>query len=210
MKKCVIISAGKSDGYDILKDEVKDAQLIICADAGIVHAENAGIVPDIILGDFDSYSGDLDKHSNVIKLPVEKDDTDTMYAVKLALKKGCDEFVLFGALGGRLDHTIANIQTLKFLQLNNAFGRIVSENNIVFLLSTSSIAVKKKEGFKLSVFAYGDKCRGVTLKNVHYPLDNYTLDNTFPLGVSNEFEGEEAFISVDEGDLLILLSKDSL
>lgn len=208
MKKCIIISAGKADGYDVIKDELKDAELVICADAGILHAKKLGISPDIILGDFDSYTGELPDNSQIIRLPVEKDDTDTMYAVKLALQKCCDEFVFFGALGGRLDHTTANIQTLKYLQKNGAFGRIVSENNVVFMISSSSLRIKKKEGFKLSVFAYSDICYGVTLKNVHYPLDNYTLDNTFPLGVSNEFEGEEAFVSVSDGDLLVILSRD--
>ncbi len=208
MKKCVIICAGNIEKYETVKCELDGAKLIICADAGVVHAQNMGVKPDIILGDFDSYTGEIPECRQVIKLPAEKDDTDTMYAVKLALDMGFDEFVLLGALGGRLDHTLANIQTLKYLQSKNAFGRLVGEDNIVFLVSSGEIKIKRRTGFKLSVFSYSDVCYGVTLKNVHYLLNDYTLDNRFPLGVSNEFEGDFALVSVKDGDLLIILSRD--
>ena len=172
MKKCVIICAGYIERYEAVRYELDRAELVICADAGIVHAQRLGVKPDIILGDFDSYTGKIPECEQVIRLPAEKDDTDTMYAVKLALDMGFDEFVLLGALGGRLDHTLANIQTLKYLQDKNAEGRLVSEDNIVFLVSSSEINVKRQEGFKLSVFSYSEVCYGVTLKNVHYPLND--------------------------------------
>lgn len=209
MKTCVILCAMPVSDYEFVQPYVNKADLLIAADGGVRHAQALGTVPDIILGDFDSWDGDLPACGEVIRLPAEKDDTDTMFAVKLALERGCDFFYLIGALGGRLDHTMANIQTLAYLREHGARGVLLSRENIVFLLKDELAAVPRVPNHKLSVFALSPVCRGINLAQVKYPLREYTLDNRFPLGVSNEFEAEQAIVQVRQGELLVILSENN-
>lgn len=209
MKTCVILCAMPVSDYEFVQPYVEQADLLIAADGGVRHAQALGAVPDIILGDFDSWDGGLPPCDEVIRLPAEKDDTDTMFAVKLALERGCDFFYFIGALGGRLDHTMANIQTLAYLRAHGARGVLLSRENIVFLLKDERAAVPHVPNHKLSVFALTPVCRGINLSQVKYPLTEYTLDNRFPLGVSNEFQADEAIVQVRQGELLVILSENN-
>lgn len=204
MRECWIIGGGH--GGIAENTAIADDALIIAADSGITLAGKLGIVPHIIVGDFDSYKGEIPDNAAVVKLPVRKDDTDMMYAVKKALEQGCKKITLCGALGGRLDHTFANIQTLEFIEENGGQGRIVSDDNIVMLQSAGTVSYEKKDGWYFSVFSITETSV-VSLKGTEYTLDSYELKRSFPLGVSNEITAENAEVTVHSGKLLVMYSK---
>lgn len=207
MKSCAIFTGGEiKDLSKVELSHLKD-YLIISADAGYLYAKELGVKIDIVVGDFDTLGYIPEKANKVIQHIPEKDDTDTMLAVKTALERGCKYIEIYGALGGRLDHTFANIQALAYIKAHGAEGKIVSDKEIITLICNEKIKIEKKEGYSLSLFSYSDKCLGVTETGVKYPLNNYTLEADFPLGVCNEITGKFAEISVDRGKLLIIQSK---
>lgn len=198
MKTCIIFCAAEFDG---LLFPIPEDALVIAADGGLRHTQALGLQPDVILGDFDSL-GYVPGDSRVF--PVEKDDTDTMLAVKLALDRGCDFFVFYGALDGpRLDHTVANFQTLGYLAIHGARGVLIGRDYIVTVLSEETIAFPETATGILSLFCMGGSAR-VTIGGLQYPLDRGILTPDFPLGVSNHFQGREARITVHDGQVLAL------
>lgn len=178
---------------------------VIAADAGCLHLEALGYRPDMVLGDFDSL-GTVPDHSNVLRLPVEKDDTDTLHAVKVGMELGYRRFALHGALGGtRLDHTLANLQTLVYLTLRGCKGWIFGpKDTVITAVHNGSMTFSGEQKGVLSVFCMGDRAEGVTLTGLKYPLENGTLTCDVPIGVSNEFTGIPAAIDVKRGTLLVL------
>lgn len=166
------------------------------------------IEPNIIIGDFDHGENDAPSFSTAefIRLPSEKDDTDTMLCVRYALEKGADAIVIVGGIGGRLDHTFANLQTLAFIKKQGVTARLITEDNEAFLIS-DQMQIIKKDGWYLSVFAYDNICTGVTISGTKYEVTDVSLDTSFPLGVSNEITAEKATVSVKNGTLLVILSK---
>jgi thiamine pyrophosphokinase len=199
MKKCIIFCAG---GFDALAEAIENNDLVIAADGGVKHTEALGITPQIILGDFDSL-GCVPAGAEVF--PVEKDDTDAMLAIKRGLALGCEEFVLYGSLDGdRLEHTVANFQALQYLADRGAKGTLVGLHQIVTLIKEGEIRFPAHfEGY-LSVFCHGADATGVTVRNLHYKVENTTLTAGFPLGVSNRFVGKEATVSAQQGSLLLI------
>ena len=198
MNTCVIFCAGEFTA----PAENTDHALVIAADGGLVHLQRLGLVPDMILGDFDSL-GYVPEGSTVF--PVEKDDTDAMLAVRSGLEAGCRRFILYGALDGpRLDHTVANLQTLQFLADRGAVGYLVGTHQIVTVLKNGTITFPGSAEGIVSVFCMGEAARGVTLEGLQYPLEKGMLTSGFPLGVSNHFTGRPARITVEAGSLLIL------
>lgn len=200
MKKCYIIAANLTGKIDICKN---DGDLVITADGGYKHAVDNKIVPDILLGDFDSL-GFVPKGQNVISLPIKKDDTDTLAAVKLGLSKGYRNFYIYGGMGGRTDHTIANIQTLSLIADAGGQGFLISDSEVITIIKNSELRFNSKDGGTVSVFAFGAKAEGVTIKNLLYGLDEAEVEPSFPIGVSNSFVGKESVISVKNGKLLIV------
>ena len=199
MSKCIIFCAA---GFDRLAQPLEEADLVIAADGGLVHTGKLGITPGIILGDFDSL-GYTPEGANVF--PVEKDDTDSMLAVRRGLALGYRQFLLYGSLDGpRLDHTVANFQTLQFLADNGASGVLVGENALVTLVKNGSISFPAGSRGTVSVFCHGETARGVTLEGLYYPLEKGTLTPGFPLGASNHFTGVPARITVEDGSLLVI------
>ena len=202
MKKCLIFCAG---GFDGLLDPIAPDDYIIAADGGLVHTERLGLTPNLILGDFDSL--DYTPENSTV-FPVEKDDTDAMLAVKKGLELGYKEFLLYGSLDGpRLDHTVANFQTLQYLADHGATGTLVGKTQIVTLIKDGSITLPARNDGIVSVFCMGANATGVTIKGLKYTLENGTLTPGFPLGVSNHFLGKAAEISVESGRLLIIYDK---
>ena len=199
MSKCVIFCAAE---FDTLEIPIGSDDLVIAADGGLKHTKKLGIVPHEILGDFDSL-GYTPEGANVF--PVEKDDTDAMLAARRGLALGYREFLFYGSLDGpRLDHTLANFQTLQFLADRDAEGYLVGEDYLVTVVRNGHIVFSSGCTGTVSVFCMGADARGVTLKGLYYPLERGRLTAGFPLGVSNHFTGAEAEISVEEGSLLIL------
>ena len=199
MGKCIIFCAA---GFDALAEPLQNEDFIIAADGGLAHTEKLGITPNEILGDFDSL-GHVPEGANVF--PVEKDDTDAMLAVRRGLSLGYREFVLYGSLDGpRLDHTIANFQTLQFLADRGASGYLVGADYLVTVVKDGTLSFPEGTEGTISVFCQGKDAEGVTLEGLHYPLEKGTLSAGFPLGVSNHFTGKAAAITVEKGSLLVL------
>ena len=199
MGKCIIFCAAEFD-KPVCPIETED--FILAADGGLAHVQKWGIEPDEILGDFDSL-GYTPTDARVF--PVEKDDTDAMLAVRRGLQLGYKEFILYGSLDGpRLDHTIANFQTLQFLCDNGAFGYLVGRDYIVTVVKDGSIRFDTSATGTVSVFCLGRDAEGVSIRGLYYGLENGILTAGFPLGVSNHFTGEIAEIEVKDGSLLVI------
>lgn len=181
----------------------KEGDLVIAADGGYNNLKKNNIKPDILLGDFDSI-GEVPQDENIIRLPIEKNDTDTFYAVKLGLKKGYKKFVIYGGTGGRLDHTIANIQILAFLEGKKCTGYLIGNGTIITVIKDRKIMFSADHKGVISVFCYGGMASGVSLKGLKYPLLNYTMRNTVPLGVSNQFIGKDSSVEVRDGMLIVI------
>lgn len=204
MKTCYIICGGPEPCRTV---KIPEDALMICADSGYDKAMDAGIKPDLILGDFDSVKNTLPDNIEIMRSPTHKDDTDTMLAVRTALERGYDNIVLVGACGGRTDHTIANIATLMFIREHGAKPGIKGDTTDAFILEDEKITLSPDLSRYLSVFAISDKA-AVSITGAGYPLDNYVMERSFPIGVSNEFiEGCECTIEVRSGLALVITSK---
>ena len=206
MEKCLIAGGCEISNIKWLQYISERYDYIIAADKGYKTLKKSGINIDIAIGDFDSL-GYIPDDVKVLKLEVEKDDTDIMSAVRYALKNGAKEIALIGGIGGRLDHTVANIQTLGFIADNNVTGILADENNEVRCLLPGEYEFGKRNGYSLSTFSLTDKVTGLCESGVKYSLDNAVLTNKFPFGVSNEIIDESAVISFEEGILLVCFSK---
>ena len=207
-ERCVILSGGIMEDYPYIKSLLRPDDYILCADSGIRHAEKLGVVPKVCLGDFDSFSGAIPFDCDMIRYPAEKDDTDTAAAAKEAVKRGFTEVLLLGGAGGRLDHTVANLQVLQYLHQRGICAQMADERSLAMLYSPGSYCLKRLPGFYLSLFSFGERCIIERLRGVKYPLTGALLTNGFPLGISNEFTEEYAELSFKNGDLLIILAKD--
>ncbi len=186
--------------------DISSGDFVICADSGIVRAERLGVRPKLIVGDFDSYTGDLPADTEIHRSVPEKDDTDTMLALKLAIERGAEKVMIYGAFGGRFDHTVANLQTLAYAQAHGCEAVLADGDNTVYLYGTGEYSFPRSEDAYFSFFAYTPEVR-VTLKGVKYPLDNSAVASTFPIGVSNEITGSEAVLTIHEGRALVVISK---
>ena len=199
MESCVIFGAAQ---FDTLLAPIGAVDTVIAADGGLAHTQKLGIAPHIILGDFDSL-GYVPEGARVY--PVEKDDTDSMLAVRKGLALGLKRFVLYGALDGpRLDHTVANLQTLLFLAEHGARGFLVGKDQIVTAIKDETAVFPAGFTGTVSLFCLGEKAEGVSIRGLHYSLEDGTLDSCFPLGVSNHFTGAEASVTVKKGSLIAI------
>ncbi len=204
-RRCCIIAGGTLEDYSFLKQNILDTDYIICADSGLRHAQNAGIVPHTVIGDFDSYKGALPQECEVIRLPVHKDDTDLLAAAKLAVQKGFKHLSFFASLGSRPDQSFAALQNLAELMQNGVYAELLGSNYKALVLNGGSVTLKAGADTYLSVFPLGGAVSGVTLTGVEYPLQNFTLPAYSSMGVSNHIIGECATVSVENGALLIWL-----
>lgn len=201
---CYIFGAGEKTSCTI---DLESKDLVIAADGGYDYLVDLGLRADVVLGDFDSVtSPELWEDSICEKYtyPPEKDDTDMMLAIKLGLSRGYLDFAIYGGLGGRLDHTIANIQALTYLAKEGAAGILYGESYALTVISNGSFTIPKDATGTVSVFSLSDRSENVTIKGLQYEIDGAVLTNSFPLGVSNETTGKKGVIHVTFGTLLIL------
>lgn len=199
MAVCYIFAALKTKTLPYIPNK---EDYVIAADKGLDNLKKIGIKPDVIIGDFDSL-GFVPSGENIKRLPVEKDDTDVGFAVNYAFELGYKEFVIYGAIGGLLDHTVANLQLSAYISSKGGKSVFVGDNVFVTSITNDTLKISNGKG-RLSVFALSDKAEGVFLSGLKYPLENAVIENTFPIGVSNEFTDKSAKIAVKNGTLLIV------
>jgi len=205
MKTCLIISGGS---FHTLPDHLK-YDYVIAPDHGYDYAMRMGIVPDLILGDFDSCEFDKESVKNIPieSYPVCKDDTDTMLAIKKALSLGYEHIIIACALGARFDHSFANIQSMAYVAEHGGICELLGEGEYLRTLNGGSVDLPRREGFSLSLFSLSNGCEGVSIKGSEYDCDNVTLTNSFPLGVSNKWRADVVTVTLSRGILLIIESK---
>ncbi len=184
-------------------NKTDNSDYLIAADAGYSLMKNHHIIPDVIIGDFDSLS-DIPDNKDLIRHPVRKDDTDLMLAVKYGFSKGYNKFIIYGCLGGRIDQTFATIQTANYITENGGKVICVSDNECITVVKNGEISFKEKKNGIISVFSLTDTSEGVFLNNLSYPLLNAKITSSFPLGVSNEFTGEKSSVKAESGTLLVI------
>ena len=211
--KCILVGAGDFTPMDLERER---GDLLIAVDGGVAYLEQMGILPDHILGDFDSLEDrymrivkayERERRESVTCLPVEKDQTDLHAAAELGLSRGYQRFYIYGALGGRLDMTLANIQTLKYLKEHGAKGYLIGERQMVMVLREETIHCSESYEGSFSLFALDETVEGVTISGMKYAAQDITLRNAEPLGVSNEkAAGVRADVTVGKGYALAVAS----
>ena len=201
MKRCFIFAAGSFYG---LREAPKAGDVIIAADAGFLLCRELGLTPDLLLGDFDSMEEPKD-FAHLIRVPVEKDDTDTMLAVREGLREGCTQFYLYGGTGGkRLDHTLANFQALLYLRRHGARGDLYDDDFCWTAIENETLTLERQVDWGIvSLFPQDGAAEGVTLTGLQYPLTGARLTPDVGLAVSNHFLAEQAVITVRKGALLV-------
>ena len=198
---CIIAGAGEYYGHAISPGP---DDYVIAADAGFLRLRERGVRVDEVIGDFDS-TGYRPDHPNVVQLPVMKDDTDMLYALRVGIEKGYRTFHLYGGTGGRLDHTLANIQCLHWLARQGMRGFLYGKGCVLTALRGGALSFDAPAGRTVSVFALGERAEGVTISGLKYTTDDACLTCEFPIGVSNETIGQQARISVRKGTVLLYL-----
>ncbi len=201
--RCVIVGGAEIKNYELIKKYFSPEDFFIYCDCGLKHEKNFGIKPDLIIGDFDSHDMPQDL-SNVIILPVIKDDTDTIFAVKEAMKRGFDDFILVGVTGGRQDHNLGNIYALLMLAEKNKNALIVDDYSEIKLIKANE-KIKIKRGWKFfSLINISGTAKGISIKGAKYNLENAEITPDFQYGISNEVLGDYAEVFLSEGSLLLI------
>ena len=202
MASCIIFCAAQM--AQLVQAIAKD-DYIIAADGGLRHTQALGLVPNAVIGDFDSL-GFVPVGAQVF--PVEKDDTDAMLAVRHALALGYRSFVIYGGMDGpRVDHTLANFQMLRFLADNGARGYLIGTQSIATAVKDATLRFPGSPEGLISVFCMGEEACGVTLSGLKYPLEDAVLTAARPLGVSNHFMQRAATVQVKNGSLLLIYDR---
>lgn len=205
-KRAFIYAAGDYSYEDIslyYRIKLNDDDLIICADGGYNLATEVGVTPNVVIGDMDSVSGNIPESIKTYRYPCKKDKTDLHICVDFALQNGCNEIILLGALGKRLSHTMGSIMVLEYIYNNGATGIIFTHNTKIMLVS-DHVQIKKENYNSLSIIPLTCIAEGVTTTGLKYPLSNYDLKRQDNLGISNEFDGDIATISVKKGLLVVI------
>lgn len=203
MKRCVIVGGAPIERYDRIKPLLRENDFIIYCDSGLKHMDALDRQPDLIIGDFDSHERP-ETDIETIVLPTVKDDTDTMFAVKEGIRRGFEDFLLLGALGGRLDHTMVNVYSLLYLDEKGKNGAIADDFSLVRLVSRFPAEIEPKWAF-FSLVNIDGSAHGVTIRNAKYELDGAEIPCSFQYATSNEpLPNKTAAVSVREGRLLLI------
>lgn len=206
-KRVIIFGGSVTQINPEVCNEICDTDFIICADAGYKFAFANNLKPNLILGDFDSAPYPTDADCEIIKLPTHKSQTDLQFAVEWAIKAGYEDFILSGVTGGRLDHTLATLSTLNYLSDKAKNFFVWDLNNKIYIIKDFAEIKKPDYDCYFSVFSLTESSGGVFIKGAEYPLENTTLVNSFPLGVSNEFKDSTVEIGLKFGKLIVMIVK---
>ncbi len=203
MKRCVIVGGAPIKKYDEIKEYLSREDYFIFCDCGLSHSEFLGVKPNLIIGDFDSYKQPQSEIETIV-LPREKDDTDTVFAVKEALLRGFESFLLIGVIGNRFDHTLGNISILNMLSNKGKKAKIIDDFSEIELISHEKATISDRYPY-FSLLSIDGESHGVNILNAKYPLKNATISPTYQYGISNEvIKGKEAVVTVKSGKLLII------
>lgn len=197
---CWIVGAGefRPEGFSPAPED-----WILAADGGFASLRAHGYLPHLLVGDFDSLCA-IPEGVEILRLPVEKDDTDTLACAKIALERGFRLLRIFGGTGGgRIDHTLANLQTLAYVARHGGMAYLHDGDAVLTALLNGSLGFPAGSEGTFSAFAHGGEARGVTLEGFQYLLADAVLSPDFPLGVSNSFAGEPAQVRVRDGMLIL-------
>ena len=203
MGRCVIVGGADINNYAFIREKLCADDYVIFCDSGLKHLENLQVQPGLIVGDFDSHEN---PHLDVetIVLPCEKDDTDTVFAVKEAIKRGFDDFLLIGVIGARLDHTLGNVSILLYLDSLGKKGCIIDDYSEMVIVSNKPVSVCDDYSF-FSLLNISGCAKGITITGAKYPLVDGEISCEYQYGVSNEVSpGQVALVSVKEGKLLLI------
>ena len=203
MKRCVIVGGAGINNYDYIRSRLYVDDYIVFCDSGLRHLEPLQVKPSLIVGDFDSHDN---PHLDVetIVLPCEKDDTDTVFAVKEAIKRGFDDFLLIGVVGARLDHTLGNVSILLYLDSIGKKGIIIDDYSEMEIVSKEPAYIEDSYAF-FSLLNVSGTAKGITIENAKYLLNNAEITCEYQYGVSNEvLPGKTAKVSILEGKLLLI------
>ncbi|NTV91109.1 MAG: thiamine diphosphokinase [Clostridiales bacterium] len=210
----VVVCGGIMRDHEAIRHYFNCADMVICADSGASHLKKLGITPDFLIGDMDSIDPqdlqELQKKGVItVRHPVEKDMTDSELALETAADKGCTRVFILGATGTRLDHSLANVFLLKRLHDKGISGIIADEKNELTLID-SEICLSRngEQDLRISLIPMTPFVSGVTTEGLYYPLDNAFFEMGTTWGVSNEFTGDEARITIKEGLMLVVKSRD--
>ena len=206
MRRCVIIGGASIGDYGTVSAKLRQDDYMIYCDCGLRHMDGLGAEPDLIVGDFDSYSNP-EMGTETIVLPCEKDDTDTVFAVKEALRRGFEDFLLIGVVGERLDHTLGNVSILLMLDSEGKKGTIIDDYSEMEIVSDrcEMPCIIDDSYVYFSLINISGTARGVTIRGAKYPLENAEITCEYQYGVSNEvLPGCTAEVSVGEGRLLLV------
>ena len=202
-RRCVIVGGAEIRNYQAIREYLNPGDFNIFCDSGLFHQKALGIEPHLIVGDFDSHP-DPHLDTETIVLPREKDDTDTVFAVKEAIKRGFDDFLLLGAAGGRLDHTLGNVSVLLMLHRQGKRALLVDDWSEMEIVSESPVCIDGSFPF-FSLLNISGTAEGITVKDAKYPLHGAEIRCTYQYGISNEvLPGHQARVSVEKGELLLV------
>ncbi|MBQ4578321.1 MAG: thiamine diphosphokinase [Clostridia bacterium] len=203
MKRCVIVGGADINNYSVIREQLRADDYVIFCDSGLKHLEQLRVKPGLIVGDFDSHENPrLDVET--IVLPCEKDDTDTVYAVKEAINRGFDDFLLIGVIGARLDHTLGNVSILLYLDSLGKKGCIIDDYSEMEIVSDKPVFICDRYAY-FSLLNITGCAKGITITGAKYPLNGGEITCEYQYGISNEvLPGKEAMISVADGRLLLV------
>ena len=203
MRRCVIVGGADINNYGFIREKLCADDYVVFCDSGLKHLEHLHAKPSLIVGDFDSHDNPL-LHTETIVLPREKDDTDTVYAVKEAIKRGFDDFLLIGVVGARLDHTLGNVSILLYLDSLGKKGCIIDDYSEMEIVSERPVSICDEYSF-FSLLNITGCAKGITINGAKYPLADAEISCEYQYGISNEvLPGEKAVVSVKCGKLLLI------
>ena len=205
---CYLFGAGSHYGAP---PKPKTGDFVMAIDGGLSYLQVWTMVPDLLVGDLDSLEA-IPTGVETIRLPKEKDDTDMLAGLRIGLERGYGMFHIYGGTGGRFDHTMANIQCLAFLAQEGVRGYLFDEVTVMTAICRGGLSFSEGGTGELSAFSLTDISSGVCEEGFAYSLKDAVLQNTFPLGVSNQFIGlgVPGRVWVESGTLLLVYPKETL
>ena len=203
MQRCVIIGGAEIKNYNRIKSKLKENDYFIFCDSGLKHQQQLNVQPNLIIGDFDSIKKPKTDIETIV-LPTVKDDTDTFYAVKEALKRGFNEYLLIGVTGNRLDHTLGNLSALLYLYNQGKDAKIIDDYSVMQIVDNNPVIIEKAKYF--SLLNISGIATGVNIENAKYPLNDATVKSEYSYCVSNELiQNKQAKIYVKNGQMLLII-----